>query len=75
MAAIKSNVIDPSIEVQIWMFGLEGAEDWLKKGFGQQWSLRASCSNPMGGMEPVAELGVCQHCFGSCVDLHRELQR
>ena len=74
MAAIKSNVIDPSVEVQIWMFGLEGAEDWLKKGFGQQWSLWASCSNPMGDMEPVAELGVCHHCFGPCVDLHRELQ-
>ena len=74
MAAIKSNVINPSVEVQFWMFGLKGAEDWLKKGFRQQRSLWASCSNPMGDMEPVAELGVCHHCFGPCVDLHRELQ-
>ena len=56
--AIKTNVIDPSVEVQIWMLGLEGAEDGLEKGFSQQWGLRATGSYAMGDVEPVAELSI-----------------
>ena len=35
MAAVKADVVDPSVEVQVWECLLEGVQDGLEIGLGQ----------------------------------------
>ena len=72
--AIKSDVIDPAVEVQIRMLGLEGAKDGLKKGLGKQWSLGATGSDAMGDVKPMAQFSIGEHCLGAGIDLHSKFK-
>lgn len=63
-------IINPAIQMETLVFGLEWSKDGLQEGLGKQRGLRAARCHALGDMEPVAEFGISQHCFWSCVDLH-----
>ena len=75
VAAVKSNVIDPAIQVKIWVGLLKGVQDGLEVCFGQKWRLWASSCDSCGDMEPGADFTFSQNGLVSCIDLHGELQR
>ena len=73
MAAVKPNVIDPSVEVQVRKGLLEGVQYGLEVCLGKQGCLWASGCNSSGDMEPWAKFSFGQDGFVPCVDLRGEL--
>ena len=73
VVAIKANVVNPSIEVEVRERLLEAGEDGLQKGLGEEWSLGASSCYARCGMEPGAEFTLGQNGLVSSVHLHGEL--
>ena len=74
VAAIKTYVVYPSIEMQLGVVGLERAEDRLQEGFGKKWCLWTTGCHTPGDMEPMTEFRICKHCFGAGVHLHGKLK-
>ena len=64
VAAVKSDVVHPSIEMKLRALGLERAEDGLQVGFGQQGCLRTAGGHALGDVEPVAELRIGNDSLG-----------
>ena len=74
VVAIKTNVVNPAVQMQVREILLEAGEGGLQEGLGKKWSLWAARCYSRSSMKPWAEFALCQNGLVPGVDLHGKLK-